>query len=74
MEFDALPRLSQVRCPALLIAGDRDLTVPLAAKEALHAGLPDSQLYVVADSGHATPFDQPELFNRLILEFVHAHR
>jgi pimeloyl-ACP methyl ester carboxylesterase len=59
-----------VRCPALVVAGDRDATVALAAKEELARGIPGARLVVVPDSGHATHYDQPELFNRLAREFV----
>jgi pimeloyl-ACP methyl ester carboxylesterase len=46
--------------------------VPLAAKEELARGIPGARLVVVADSGHATPADQPEAFNRVVLELVAA--
>jgi pimeloyl-ACP methyl ester carboxylesterase len=71
--FDARRRLAAVRCPTLVVAGDRDTTVPLAAKTRLQQGIADSELLVVADSGHATPCDQAERFNAALLAFVAAH-
>ena len=71
--FDARPRLASVRCPTLVVAGDGDATVALEAKAELTQGIPGAQMVVVPDSGHATPSDQPELFNRIILEFIAAH-
>jgi pimeloyl-ACP methyl ester carboxylesterase len=71
--FDARPRLADVRCPTLVVAGDNDGTVALEAKEELAHGIPGARLVVVPDSGHATPGDQPELFNRIVLEFIAAH-
>lgn len=68
--FDARSRLGAVSCPTLVIAGDRDATVPLAAKALLGRAIPGARLHVVADSGHATPADQPECFNALFLDFV----
>jgi pimeloyl-ACP methyl ester carboxylesterase len=68
--FDARPRLSEIRCPTLLVAGDRDTTVPRASLELLRAKIPHAQLRIVPDSGHATPYDQRELFNGLLLEFL----
>ncbi|HKB26207.1 MAG TPA: alpha/beta fold hydrolase [Methylomirabilota bacterium] len=70
--FDARDRLARLRCPTLVVAGDRDAMVPLAAKEELARGIPGARLVVVADSGHATPADQPEAFNRVVLELVAA--
>jgi pimeloyl-ACP methyl ester carboxylesterase len=68
--FDARRRLAQVRCPTLVMAGAGDTTVPRAAAELLRRRIPNARLLVVPDSGHATPYDQPDLFNRLVLEFV----
>jgi 3-oxoadipate enol-lactonase len=66
-------RLAGLRCPVLVVCGDRDQTVPRRAVDALCAALPTAELAVVADSGHATPIDQPEAFNRLVLDFVQRH-
>ena len=68
--FDLRRRLSGIRCPTLVVAGDRDATVPLAAKTAVARAIPGARLLVVPDSGHATPYDQPGLFNRVVLEFI----
>ena len=71
--FNLLDRVSAIRSPTLIIAGDRDNTVPLSAKESLQRAIPGSRLLVIPDSGHATPYDQAELFNRTVSEFIAAH-
>jgi 3-oxoadipate enol-lactonase len=71
--FDVRRRLGQVRCPTLVIAGDRDTTVPLAAKRLLQQSIPGAELIVVDDSGHITPCDQVDRFNALLLSFVDVH-
>ncbi len=71
--FDAREWLRGVRCPTLVVAGDRDATVARVAKEELARGIPGARLVVVPDSGHATHYDQPEITNRVVLEFVTAH-
>ena len=71
--FDVRRRLAEVRCPTLVVAGDRDTTIPLTAKTLLQRGIPGAQLLVVPDSGHATPCDQAERFNEALLAFVAAH-
>jgi pimeloyl-ACP methyl ester carboxylesterase len=68
--FDGRSRLDQIACPTLVVAGDRDTTVPLAAKRLLAEHIPNSRLEIVAGSGHATPIDQPEAFNRVMLRFL----
>jgi 3-oxoadipate enol-lactonase len=71
--FDVRRRLTEIRCPTLIVAGDADTTVPRASLELLRRRIPNARLLVVPDSGHATPCDQPDLFNRLVLEFVATH-
>jgi 3-oxoadipate enol-lactonase len=68
--FDARARLLAIGCPTLVVAGDRDITVPRAAVELLQRSIPGAQLLVVPDSGHATPIDQPAIFNQAVLGFI----
>jgi len=68
--FNVTRRLSEIACPTLVIAGDRDTTVPLRAKQFLAAHIPGARFELVADSGHATPIDQPVVFNQLALGFL----
>jgi len=67
---DLREELASIRCPTLVIAGARDPTVPLAAKELLARRIPGARLLVIPESRHATNIDQPEAFNRAVLEFV----
>ncbi|MBN1954341.1 MAG: alpha/beta fold hydrolase [Anaerolineae bacterium] len=72
LRFDSRRDLPRVRVPALVIAGKEDTTVSLAAKQELAARIPGAQLIVMSNSGHASPLDQPEQFNQLLLAFL-AH-
>jgi pimeloyl-ACP methyl ester carboxylesterase len=71
--FDVRRRLGALRCPTLVVAGDRDGTVPLASKRLLQGTIPGAELLIVADSGHATPYDQAARFNAALLAFVGSH-
>ena len=68
--FDVREDLVRVGCPTLVVAGERDATVALEAKQEVVRGIPSARLVVVPDSGHATHYDQPEIFNRIALEFI----
>jgi 3-oxoadipate enol-lactonase len=68
--FDVRKRLGEIACPTLIVAGDADTTVPLASKRLLAERIPGSRLEIIADSGHATPVDQPEAFNRAVVRFL----
>jgi len=71
--WSALPALNRVDTPMLIVAGDRDYT-PLAYKQAYVAQLRNAELAVVADSGHATPLDQPARLNALLERFIRARQ
>ncbi|MCB0254843.1 MAG: alpha/beta fold hydrolase [Anaerolineae bacterium] len=68
--FDSTDRLSSIACPTLVISGDQDYAVPMAAKRHLAEQIPNSKLVVIPHSGHATPADQPEAFNEALLTFL----
>lgn len=68
--FDARARLGAIACPTLVVAGARDRTVSLASRAALADGIRGARLEIVPDSGHATHYDQPAIFNRLVLDFL----
>jgi pimeloyl-ACP methyl ester carboxylesterase len=70
--FDVTHRLSEIACPTLVIAGDRDTTVPLRAKQFLASHIPGARFELITDSGHATPVDQPEAFNQLVMDFIES--
>ena len=72
-QFDARGQVAAIRRPTLVVAGDRDTMVPLAPKLRLAAAIPSAHIVVVPASGHATPYDQPATFNRVLLEFLAAH-
>lgn len=68
--FNAEEGLAAIGCPTLVVSGDHDYVVPTAAKKRLAEQIPHSRLVVIPHSGHATPMDQPEAFNELVLEFL----
>ncbi len=68
--YDGRKDLARIRVPTLVVAGLEDTVVPLRAKEELAARIPGARLVTVPRSGHATPTDQPVLFNRLLLRFL----
>jgi 3-oxoadipate enol-lactonase len=71
--FDTRRQLHNVRCPTLVIAGDRDQTVPRGAILAMQRAIPAAKLRVIPNSGHATPYDQTAAFNQAVLDFLAAN-
>ncbi len=67
--WSVLDRVGAIRCPVLVIAGDRDY-LPLEAKRQYTDMISGARLVVIEDSGHATPVDQAEQFNACVLRFL----
>src|SRR5215831_6125370 len=64
--IDSLPAIG---VPTLIIVGDRD-TPFMAPSEYMAKKIPGARLEVIADAGHASNLDQPEAFNRVLLDFL----
>ena len=68
--FDSRTLLDGIAASTLLVTGDRDAVVPRGCQQQLARGIRNVQWHIVRDSGHATPVDQPEEFNRVVLKFL----
>jgi 2-succinyl-6-hydroxy-2,4-cyclohexadiene-1-carboxylate synthase len=62
-------RLGGLRMPVLLIAGALDGRYA-ALSRAMHEAIPASRLAVVPDAGHTVHLEQPEAFQRAVLDFL----
>jgi pimeloyl-ACP methyl ester carboxylesterase len=68
--FRARRRLADIRCPTLIVAGELDSTIPSSAKEELARSIPGARLVRFPASGHATPIDDAQGFNRTVEAFL----
>jgi pimeloyl-ACP methyl ester carboxylesterase len=68
-----LSRLETLQVPALVLVGEADLLSPPALMRMLAAHLPNCQFATVPEAGHAAFWEQPEIWNRLVLEFIGQH-
>jgi pimeloyl-ACP methyl ester carboxylesterase len=66
-------KLGQLRVPTLVICGAADLATPPSIARMLHAKIPDSELLVAPETGHSVYWEQPDLFNRAVLDLVAKH-
>jgi pimeloyl-ACP methyl ester carboxylesterase len=71
---DTRSRLGEIRAPTFITTGAEDILVPPASSRELHAGLPGSELAVIADAGHLHFIEQAERFNEVSLGFLRKHR
>ena len=72
VKWSVADRLSAINCPTLMIASDADF-VPVSIKAGYASKMPDAELVVISNARHATPRDQAEEFNAMLLVFLSKH-
>lgn len=71
---DISDRLGEIRCPALIVHGTEDRSIPMSEAEAMDEGLPGSRGIVrVPGAAHAPNLTHPEAVNPPLREFLRAH-
>jgi 3-oxoadipate enol-lactonase len=63
------PDLTQLGCPVLIIAGDRDSFMAVEEARAMEGAIGDATVTVLP-TGHAAAIEAPEAFNRAVLDFM----
>ena len=66
-------RLSEMRVPTLVLAGEADLLSPPALMRMLAARIPTSRYASLPEVGHAGFWERPHAWNGLVLEFLSQH-
>jgi pimeloyl-ACP methyl ester carboxylesterase len=60
--------LPSIDVPALVIVGRDDPIRPVADAEFMHHGIRGSRLEIIEDAAHLTNMEQPQIFNRVLIE------
>jgi pimeloyl-ACP methyl ester carboxylesterase len=68
--FDVRRRLREIRCPTLVVTGDRDTTVPLDAQRELVETIPGAYQRIIPAAGHGVTVEKPDAFNQTLVEFL----
>jgi pimeloyl-ACP methyl ester carboxylesterase len=68
--IDSRPRLSEIRCPTLLVYGRHDKIGNMGYQEEMLAAIPGARLEVLDDAGHLVPVERPERANALLRDFI----
>ena len=69
---DSTPDLPRIACATLVVVGELDEITPVADAEAMERALPRSTLTVVPAAGHLSNLEQPDVFSRLLSDFLLA--
>lgn len=67
---DAMPLLSSIQCPALVITGAEDTIIPPAEAEAMTKLLPRAQLVTIPAAGHLSNLEAPDEFSEALSSFL----
>ena len=66
-------RLEAMKTPLLMLTGSADLLSPPAMMKIVADRIPGSQFAVVPEAGHAAFWEQSEVWNDFVLEFIRGH-
>jgi pimeloyl-ACP methyl ester carboxylesterase len=72
MAFDSRSRLTEIRCPTLIVAGWNDTAVPIHHAQMLHAGITGSQLIIVDGADHTLIWTHSDELLQVMDEFLRA--
>jgi pimeloyl-ACP methyl ester carboxylesterase len=70
--WDISARLGEIDMPALVIGADRDRSITPSQLMQLWEGIRDAQLCIAPGSAHNLHLEKPELFNRVLGDFLLA--
>jgi pimeloyl-ACP methyl ester carboxylesterase len=65
--------LDAIKLPTLLLTGGADMYAPPPLLPMFAARIKNSETFVVPEAGHSSYWEQPEVFNRVVLEFLRKH-
>ena len=69
-QYDLKPQLPAISCPTLITVGRTDWVTPPSAAETIASLIPDSTLVVFEHSGHSPQFEEADLFQRTMRDFL----
>ena len=67
---DSVPSLGEIACPAHVIVGELDQATPPSDAALMAGRIPGARLTVIPRAAHLANMEQPDLFNRIVLEFA----
>lgn len=67
---DSRPTLKSIGCPTLVICGQNDLITPPELATEIADGIKHAKLELIAQCGHLSTLDQPELVCGLLLDWI----
>lgn len=70
--FDIMDRAGDIRVPTLVVCGRDDLLTPPKYAHYLAEMIKDARVEIIDGAGHMVMIEQPDEFNRRVMEFLQA--
>ncbi len=70
---DLRDRVSEIKAPTLIIAGEEDILVPVRYSRILREKITNSTLVTIKHCGHVPPIEKPDEFNQIVMRFLKDH-
>jgi 3-oxoadipate enol-lactonase len=70
LALDVTQRLEEIAVPTCVIVGEQDILKGREYAEIIAGRIAGAELHVVPRAGHATCWEQPQVFNSIVLGFV----
>lgn len=67
---DLKPRLHEISCPTLVMAGADDTLVPMFVSNSFNELITDSELVVIENAGHMPMIEQPQISAKAVRDFI----
>lgn len=65
-------RLGEVKCPAMVLWGDRDQVLPVSHAAVARELIPDCRVHILENTGHDPAVERPAEVARLVREFLRS--
>jgi 3-oxoadipate enol-lactonase len=72
-KLNILDRIGAIKLPTLVIVGEDDPGTPVAAAEAIHAGIAGSELVILPNASHFSNVEQADAFTGAMMNFLRSH-
>jgi 3-oxoadipate enol-lactonase/4-carboxymuconolactone decarboxylase len=69
-----VPRLGEIRAPALVLVGTEDISTPPSRSEEIAAGIPGAEMVLIPRAGHLAALEAPEAVTKELLGFLRRCR
>ena len=67
---DTTPALTRIAIPTLICVGEKDITTPPEASEAMHRKIRGSTLAIIPNAAHMSNLENAEVFNERLFGFL----